>query len=118
MTNELHVGDGLALVYSTFPDMPAAQSAARGLVEGGLAACVNILPGMVSVYAWKGAVETAEEVVFLAKTRAELAEAAMAAIRAAHPYEVPALMVLPVGAASRDYGRWILAETEPSRAAP
>jgi periplasmic divalent cation tolerance protein len=112
MTVELFRGEALVVVYATFPELAPAQAAARGLVEGGLAACVNMIPGMVSVYAWKGAVETAGEVVFLAKTRAGLAEAVMAAIAAVHPYETPALMVLPVEAASRDYGAWILAETD------
>lgn len=112
MTVERHHGDELVVVYSTFPEMTAAQAAARGLVEGGLAACVNMIPGMMSVYAWKGAVETAEEVVFLAKTRARLADAVMAAIAAAHPYETPALTVLPIAAASQAYGAWICAETE------
>ncbi|MEJ1161138.1 divalent-cation tolerance protein CutA [Prosthecomicrobium sp. N25] len=113
MAVELHRGEELVVVYATFPDLPGAQAAARGLVEGGLAACVNMIPGMVSVYAWKGTLETAGEVVFLAKTRGRLAEAVMGAIAAVHPYETPALMVLPVEAASRAYGDWIVAETQP-----
>lgn len=112
MTIEGYDAEALVVVYSTFPDLPGAQAVARGIVEAGLAACVNMIPGMVSVYGWKGAVETAGEVVFLAKTRARLAEAVMAAIAASHPYEVPALTVLPIAAASKAYGDWILAETE------
>ena len=111
MSVELYRGEDLVIVYSTFPGPAEAQAAARGLVEAGLAACVNMLPGMSSIYAWKGAVETAEEGVFLAKTRARLAEAVMAAIAAVHPYETPALTVLPLAAAGRAYGEWILAET-------
>lgn len=102
----------LVVVYSTWPDLDTARSAARDLVERRLAACVAMLPGMVSVYRWQGEIEEAGEVVMLAKTRAALAEAAMAAIAARHPYAVPALLVLPVAAAARAYGAWIAAETE------
>jgi periplasmic divalent cation tolerance protein len=112
MSVELYDGEALVIVYSTFPEMGAAQAVGRGLVEAGLAACVNLLPGMVSIYAWQGTVETADEIVFLAKTRAALAEAAMAAIRVAHPYAVPALVVLPIASAARAYGDWICGETE------
>lgn len=113
MAFEMHDGEALVAVYSTFPDMAGAQAAARGLVEGGLAACVNMVPGMVSVYAWEGTIETAEEVVVIVKTRAALAEAAMAAIEAVHPYDTPALVAFPVIAAGKAYGRWVVAETEP-----
>lgn len=103
--------DGLVVVYSTFPDAASAERAAAGLVEARLAACVALLPGMVSIYRWQGAVERADEVILLAKTRAALAEAVLAAIAATHPYEVPALLVLPVASASAAYGAWIEAET-------
>lgn len=105
--------DRLVLVYSTYPGREAAEIAARDLVERRLAACVAMLPGMVSVYRWQGAVESADEVVLLAKTRADRAEAAVAALGATHPYEVPALLVLPIAAASLAYGAWITAETTP-----
>lgn len=99
----------VVLVYSTFPDMEGARRAADALVRGGLAACVNMLPGMRSVYAWEGAVEEAEETVFIAKTGAERATEAMDAIRRAHPYDEPALMVIPVAGGSASYLEWILA---------
>lgn len=99
----------VVLVYSTFPDMEGARRAADALVRGGLAACVNMLPGMRSVYAWEGAVEEAEEIVFIAKTGAERAAEAMDAIRRAHPYDEPALMVIPVAGGSASYLEWILA---------
>ena len=101
----------LAVVYSTWPDRASAEAAARRLVEDRLASCVALLPGMQSTYRWQGAIETAEEVVMLAKTRGSRAEAVMAAITAVHPYEVPALLVLPVAAASAAYGAWVSAET-------
>ena len=100
------------VVWSTYPDMVAADAGARDLVERRLAACVALLPQMVSIYRWQGAVERSDEVVLLAKTRAALADAVLAALGATHPYEVPALLVLPVEAASAAYGAWIEAETE------
>lgn len=103
---------GFVVVWSTYPAMAAAEAGARDLVERRLAACVALLPQMVSVYRWQGAIERSDEVVLLAKTRAALADAALAALAATHPYEVPALLVLPVEAASAAYGAWIEAETE------
>lgn len=105
------VDDHPVIVYSTFPDLAAARAAATALVEARLAACVAMIPGMVSVYRWQGAIEEATEVVLLAKTRTGRAEEAMAAIAAVHPYEVPALLVLPVEAAAAAYRAWIRAET-------
>ena len=103
--------DGFVVVYSTFPEAASAERASADLVERRLAACVAVLPGMVSFYRWRGAVERADEVILLAKTRAALADPVMAAIAATHPYEVPALLVLPVASASAAYGAWIEAET-------
>ena len=77
-----------------------------------MAACVNILPTMRSIYRWKGKVEAADEVVMIVKTRASLAERVTAAVKECHSYETPAVLILP------DHGRepafidWILAETE------
>jgi len=104
---------GFVVVWSTFPDRASAEAAAGGLVDRRLAACVVLLPGAVSVYRWQGAVERAEEVVLLAKTRAALAGDVERALVAGHPYEVPAVLVLPVAAASAAYGAWIEAETAP-----
>ncbi|TBW34616.1 divalent-cation tolerance protein CutA [Siculibacillus lacustris] len=104
-------GDGPVIVWSTFPDLAAARACGRALVERRLAACVVMLPAVQSIYRWQGAIEEAGEVALLAKTRRTLAEAAMAAIAADHPYDLPALLVLEVAAASRAYGAWIFAET-------
>lgn len=98
-------------VYTTFPDDAAAGTVARVLVERGLAACVNLLPGMRSVYAWQGAVEEAGEIVGLVKTRASAKEAVAAAIRAHHPYETPVVFFLEVAADAPTLA-WLLAATE------
>ena len=84
------------LVYTTWPSIVEAERAGRAMVERRLAACVNILPGMVSHYWWQGKIERAEEVVMLVKTRAGLADAVGKAVKAAHSYTTPSIMVVPV----------------------
>ena len=103
-------------VYTTFPTLVEAEAAGRALVEARLAACVNILPGMVSLYRWQGAVERAEEVVMILKTRAALQDALIAALRARHPYETPEIMVIPLDHVDAPYLRWLLESTQPPNA--
>ena len=99
------------LVYTTFADPETALSVGESLVRDRLAACVNVLPGMRSVYAWKGAVERADEVVAIVKSRESLREPLAAALKARHPYETPILLHLPVAEADPDTRAWILTET-------
>lgn len=101
----------IVFVYTTYPSIVEAETAGRALVEQRLAACVNILPGMVSHYRWQGKVERGEETVMLIKTRAALAEQVRAAVKAGHSYETPAILVLPVESVDQTYLQWILAET-------
>lgn len=98
-------------VYATFPEMELAEQVAAELVADHLAACANLLPGMRSIYSWQGAVERASEVVAIFKTRTELADAVMAAVKSRHPYQVPALVVLPVLRADPAYAAWLFSET-------
>jgi len=98
-------------VYTTFPSVVEAEKAGRTLVEARLAACVNVLPGMTSVYRWQGTVERAEEVVMIVKTRASLAGRIMDSVKATHPYDTPALLVLPVESVDDRYLSWIHDET-------
>jgi periplasmic divalent cation tolerance protein len=107
----LDPNDKPVLIYATFPNPETAQAAARSLVEAGLAACVNILPGMVSIYLWQGAVERADECVVLIKTRQSLAEAAIADASRRHPYDTPAFVVLPITGGSARYLDWIANNT-------
>ena len=83
-------------VYTTYPSIVEAEQAGRALVERRLAACVNILPGMISHYWWQGAIERAEEVVMIIKTRAGLAEPVRAAVKEMHSYTTPAVLVIPI----------------------
>ncbi len=99
------------LVYTTWPSIVEAETAGRKIVERRLAACVNILPGMISHYWWEGKIERAEEVVMLVKTRASLAEPVRAAVKELHSYTTPAVMVLAVENLDPDYHRWIVEET-------
>ncbi len=98
-------------VYTTYPSIVEAEEAGRALVEQGLAACVNILPGMISHYRWQGALERAEETMMLIKTRASLAGAVSAQVKAGHPYETPAILVLPIESVDQTYLAWLMAET-------
>jgi periplasmic divalent cation tolerance protein len=99
-------------VYTTYPSLVEAERAGQALVERRLAACVNILPGMVSLYRWQGAIERGNEVVMIIKTRASLAEAVRGAVKDMHSYTTPAILVIPLESVERDYHSWIVAETE------
>ena len=99
------------LVITNLPDRPAAERLAQALIEQRLAACVNILPGMISHYWWEGKIERAEEVVMILKTRATLAEPVCGAVKELHSYATPAIMTLPVENVDPDYHAWITKET-------
>ncbi len=101
------------LVYTTWPSIVEAERAGRAIVERRLAACVNILPGMISQYWWEGKIERAEEVVMIFKTRATLAERVRGAVKELHSYTTPAIMTLPVENVDPDYHAWIVKETSP-----
>jgi periplasmic divalent cation tolerance protein len=77
------------LVYTTLPDTDTALAIGEALVSEGLSACINVLPGMRSVYRWRGAIERGEEVVVILKSRTGLRERLHAALKARHPYETP-----------------------------
>lgn len=98
-------------VYTTYPSTVEAEQAGRLLLEERLAACVNILPGMVSYYWWEGVIERGSEVSMIIKTRASLGPSVQAAIRKTYPYTTPALVVLPTAGGDSSYLGWILAET-------
>ncbi|HEY0114114.1 MAG TPA: divalent-cation tolerance protein CutA [Allosphingosinicella sp.] len=101
---------GIVTVYATFAGAAEAERIGRAMVEERLAACVNILGPCRSIYRWHGAIEEAEEVAALFKTRAEIAERLTARIAALHSYDVPAAIVWPIAAALPAYARWVVAE--------
>jgi periplasmic divalent cation tolerance protein len=100
------------LVYVTAPSRDVAKTIAHTLVNERLAACANILDGMISVYRWQGAIEEAREAVLILKTRRELADRVVARVKSLHPYEVPAILVLPVEGGSQPFLDWIRTETQ------
>jgi periplasmic divalent cation tolerance protein len=108
----------IRLIYSTFPDTGSAEAAAREIVGARLAACVNMWPGMRSVYCWEGKVEEGEEVVFLAKTTEARLEEAMAAIAACHPFDEPAVIAVDVAAGRDIFLDWIRMQTGAGTEAP
>jgi periplasmic divalent cation tolerance protein len=99
-------------VYTTHPSIVEAERLGRALVERRLCACVNILPGMISHYWWQGAIERAEEVVMIVKTRAGLVEPVTAAVKEMHSYSTPAILVLPIESVDKPYLDWLMAETQ------
>ena len=99
-------------IYTTWPAAADAEAAGRALVERRLAACVNILPGMISHYRWEENVERAEEAVMIIKTRASLADAVSGAVRELHSYDTPAILVLPLESVEQTYLAWLLAATD------
>jgi periplasmic divalent cation tolerance protein len=105
------MSEALATVYAVFADGEEAARIGRAMVEARLAACVNILAPCRSIYRWKGAIEEAQEVPALFKTRADTAEALVAAIAAEHSYDVPAITVWPIAAAAPAYAGWIALES-------
>jgi periplasmic divalent cation tolerance protein len=103
------------IVYTTWPSVVEAERAGSAIVERRLAACVNILPGMISHYWWQCVIERGEEVVMIIKTRAALAEAVRAAVKELHSYTTPAILILPVDGGDENYLAWIMAETESAK---
>lgn len=102
------------LIYTTFPTFDDAKRVGDALVGAKLAACVNIFPHMLAIFEWQGRREHASEVAMIVKTRTELEDAVLAETKRLHPYEVPALIVLPVTGGSAEYSDWIMAQTAQS----
>jgi periplasmic divalent cation tolerance protein len=95
------------LILSTFPDADTARRIGATLVEEKLAACVNLIPGIESIYRWKDAVETSAEVLALIKSTHWKYQLLEARILELHPYEVPEIISLRIDAGHLAYLRWI-----------
>lgn len=100
------------VVLCTFPDVQKAREVGTALVEAQLAACVNLLPGMESIYRWQGVVERAGEVLAVFKTTAEAWSAFESQLRELHPYDVPEIVALRPEQVAESYARWVKAETK------
>jgi periplasmic divalent cation tolerance protein len=106
MTNDTQI------VLCTVPDEAAAKQIATALVEEKLAACVNIVPGITSVYRWKGAIETAPELLLIIKTTRAVYTRLQDRIRALHPYELPEIIAVSLDQGLPDYLAWIKTSLE------
>ena len=115
------VGEGAAgsaaasVVYVTIGSREAAAELARGLVEGKLVACVNIVPGIESMYWWEGKVQTDHEVLLMCKTRTDMVKDVVAHVDAHHPYDLAECIAVPVTDGSARYIEWVRDSTQPPR---
>ncbi len=100
---------------TTFPALEQAEAMATQLVDKGMAACVSVQAPCRSIYRWRGAVEHATEVPLLIKTTNARYAEVEEAIRAAHPYETPEIIAVPLAGGLPDYLAWVVAETQEDR---
>jgi periplasmic divalent cation tolerance protein len=101
----------LLLVMTSLPDEDAAKTLAKQVIDGHLAACVQIQRGVQSIYRWEGRLCEERETVLVAKTTPEQWPAISAFIKQNHPYDVPEIIAQPITHSHADYARWVIAET-------
>jgi periplasmic divalent cation tolerance protein len=107
--------NALRVVLCTFPDIASARQIGTSLVEKQLAACVNLIPAVESIYHWQGAVETSAEVLGIFKTRADACDEFTAALAGLHPYEIPEIVVIEPDAVAESYIAWLFASVKPAQ---
>lgn len=95
------------LVLNTCPDQATAEKLAKQLVTEKLAACVNILPNLTSIYQWQGNIETANEYLLMIKTKRDQYQAIENWIKANHPYELPEIIAVSIEHGFPEYLQWI-----------
>lgn len=101
----------VVIVLTTVPSIEVGETIARALVSARLAACVNVLPPMTSVYRWNGAVQRETEHQLVIKTAGALVDALRERVAALHPYDLPELVIVPVLGGDPAYLAWVLQET-------
>ncbi|MES2995494.1 MAG: divalent-cation tolerance protein CutA [Verrucomicrobiota bacterium] len=97
----------MRIVLSTFPDLEAARQVGTLLVEMQLAACVNLVPGVESIFRWQGKIEHAAEVLAVFKTTADAFPAFAEKLAELHPYDVPEIIALTPEAVAENYAAWV-----------
>lgn len=113
MPGPRHVpGSGLRLILCTAP-VDAAAAVARELLEAKLIGCANLIPAVRSLYWWEGAVQDDSETVMLMECPLERCDEAVAALAAAHPYDVPKILVIEPSAVTGPYLEWLRAAAQP-----
>jgi periplasmic divalent cation tolerance protein len=95
------------IILCTVPDKSVAESIAETLVTEKLAACINIVPGLVSIYRWEGVVKKDDELLLIIKSDQAVYDLLEKRIQALHPYELPEIVVVPIHDGSPDYLNWI-----------
>jgi periplasmic divalent cation tolerance protein len=105
-------GGRISLVLTTVATRAAGEELVRRLVEERLVACGNLVPGLLSLYRWQGELAREEEILILLKVPADGVDRLFERISALHPYSVPELVEVAVGAVSSAYCRWVLESTE------
>jgi periplasmic divalent cation tolerance protein len=110
--------DEMIVVYTSCPNEEEARKLGAHLVEHRLAACVNIFPGMVSIYHWQDNIETASEAAMIIKTKRALKEEVFASVASRHPYTVPALLMFEPSKVASSYMEWLVAQTQPVSKSP
>jgi len=104
-------GGGAVLIYSTFPTLDTARVLARQLIKARLAACVNVIPGMVAIYEFEGRLHEDGEAVCIIKTRRSLRDACVSAVCDGHPYSNPAAVSLDISGGAPAYLAWLMEST-------
>jgi periplasmic divalent cation tolerance protein len=99
------------VVYITVPSQEVGLQVANMLVENNLAACVNILPGVMSIYQWQGEIQQEDELLLIVKTKAGCFDQLATAVKRVHPYDVPEIIAAPIVSGSNEYLAWINEET-------
>jgi len=99
------------LTFVTCKDLKQAKGIARALVKERLAACVNVVPGVASIYAWEGKLEESREVLLVIKSRRALSGRLASRVRALHSYSVPEVVTVPIASGNPDYLKWIREST-------
>lgn len=102
----------ITVILVTVPSSAVAETIADALLSEKFAACVNILPGLTSRYRWNGAIESANELLLIIKSRASLFEQLRKRILELHPYEVPEIVELAAATVHDAYASWVIAETK------
>ncbi len=101
-----------SITLITCPDRRSAQRIASALVEARLAACVNLVPGLTSIFRWEGRLQKAGEVLLIAKSSTRCFPALVKAVRRLHPYTVPEIIRLPITAGFPGYLKWLKKESK------
>jgi len=107
----------IKVVFVTVPDEETAEKISRDIVQNGLAACVNIIKDIRSIYMWEGKLEDGKELLLMIKTSSSAFKKLKDRIKTLHPYSVPEVIAIDVIDGNKDYINWVLEETSKKKRA-